>query len=191
MREVPTGRLLLINNSGFGAFGAVDEIALSRQLTMIDVNVRAVVHLTGLLLPLLLERGGSIMNIASTVAYQPTPFSATYGASKAFVLHWTIALNEELRGTNVNAIAVCPGTTATKFFDHAGSRKSAQDRAAGMSPESVVRHALRALASGRSEVVPGWGNKAYTFAGARLPKSMAARIARKVLQPRRPAPSSR
>jgi short-subunit dehydrogenase len=90
-REVPAGRILLVNNSGLGAFGATGEVELARELEMIDVNIRAVVHLTGLLLPLLRQRGGMVITIASTVAFQPTPFAATYGASKAFVLHWTLA----------------------------------------------------------------------------------------------------
>src|SRR3954453_3113673 len=89
-REAPTGQILLINNSGFGTFGQFPKLELQRELEMIDVNVRAIVHLTGLLLPLLSERGGAIMNIASTVAFQPTAYAATYGATKAFVLHWTL-----------------------------------------------------------------------------------------------------
>lgn len=190
-REVPAGKILLINNSGFGAFGAVGELDPEQELEMIDVNVRAVVQLTELLLPLLRVRGGTVMNIASTAAFQPTPFAATYGATKAFVLHWTIALNEEMRGTKVRAMAVCPGTTATDFFDRAGVRKSAMQGVAAMTPEAVVKAALFALAQGRSQVVTGWGNKAYTFAGSRLPKPLAARVAGKILGRRRPASPAR
>jgi short-subunit dehydrogenase len=188
LREVPVGRILLINSSGFGAFGAVSELELTRELEMIDVNVRALVHLTGRLLPLLRARGGTILNIASTVAFQPTPFAATYGATKAFVLHWTLALNEEMRGSNVRAIAVCPGTTATDFFRQAGVRTDAFTLSGALTPEAVVRSALRAMARGRSQIVPGWGNKAYTFAGARLSKPLAARIAGRFFSSRRPEP---
>jgi short-subunit dehydrogenase len=119
-QTVPKGGILLINNSGFGSFGAFSELNLGGELEMIDVNVRALVHLTGLLLPDLLARGGVVLNIASTVAFLPTPYAATYGATKAFVLNWTVALNEELRGTRVRALAVSPGTTATPFFATAG-----------------------------------------------------------------------
>src|SRR5207244_895627 len=107
-REAPTGRILLINNSGFGTFGRFPEAELAKQLEMIDVNTRAVVHLTGLLLPLLQARGGAIITICSTMSFQPTPYAATYGATKAFALHWSLALNEELRGSGVRALAVCP-----------------------------------------------------------------------------------
>jgi uncharacterized protein len=186
-RTVPKGRLLLINNSGFGAFGAVGELDLPRQLAMIDVNVRAVVHLTGLLLPLLRQRGGTIMNIASTLAFQPTPFSATYAATKAFVLHWTVALNDEMRGSRVRAIAMCPGTTATAFFDRAISQHGRKP-VSGMHPDAVVKCALRAMARGRSHAVPGWGNMVYTSVGARLPKGISARIAGKIMSRRRPEP---
>lgn len=175
-REAPAGQILLINNSGIGTFGPFARLPLEKELQMIDLNVRAVVQLTGLMLPLLLERGGAIINIASTVAFQPTAFAATYGATKAFVLHWTLALNEELRGSNVRAIAVCPGTTATDFFEQAGVGGAANS-ALTMTPDDVAAAALRALAGRRSQIVPGFWNKVYTFVSSRLPKSLAARMA--------------
>jgi short-subunit dehydrogenase len=182
-RAMPGGKILLINNSGFGAFGPFLQLDLARQLEMIDLNVRAVVHLTGRLTPLLRQRGGVIMNIASTVGFQPAAYAATYGATKAFVLNWTVALNEELRGSNLRALAVCPGTTTTEFFDRAGFGLSSRARLAALSMTSdeVALIALRALASGRSQVVPGWINRAYTFLGSRLSKPLAARIAGRVM----------
>ncbi len=185
-RAVPAGRILLINNSGVGAFGAFATQDVASQLAVIDVNVRALVQLTGLLLPLLCARGGAIMNIASTVAFQPTPFAATYGASKAFVLHWTLALNEELRGRGVRALAVCPGTTTTDFFRTAGLGDDAGKTRFSMTTDQVAEAALGALAAGRAQVTPGWANQLYTFAGSKLRKAHAARIAGAVLARRRP-----
>ncbi len=179
-RSVPAGRILLINNSGFGTFAAFPEPNLARELDMIDLNVRAVVHLTGLMLPRLRARGGAIMNIASTVAFQPTAFAATYGATKAFVLNWTIALNEELRGSGVRALAVCPGTTRTEFFERAGVG-GAEKAPFAMSSEAVAEIAFRALAAGRAQVVTGWKNKLMTFAGAKVPKPLAARVSAAML----------
>lgn len=179
-REVPAGKILLINNSGIGAFGAFHEAEMLHELRMIDLNVRAVVQLTGLLLPLLRTRGGAIMNIASVVAYQPTSYAATYGATKAFVLNWTVALNEELRGSRVRALAVCPGTTRTEFFERAGVGAGMAERFA-MTSEDVVDVALRALATGKVEVVPGWKNKLMTFFGARVSKALGARLSAKAL----------
>ena len=180
-RTAPAGPILLINNSGFGSFGRFPTPDLGRELAMVDVNIRAVVHLTGLLLPRLKSRGGAIMNIASVMAFQPTPVSATYGASKAFVLHWTLALHEELRGSGVRALAVCPGTTTTEFFRTAGLGDSAILPALAMTTEEVVTLAFRALAAGRSQIVTGWKNKVYTFAASRISKPLAARISGKVL----------
>ena len=180
-RKVPSGRVLLINNSGFGAYGAFPEPNLSHHLEMIDVNLRALVQLTGLLLPLLRARGGAIINVASTAAFQPTTWMATYGATKAFVLHWSLALNEELRGTGVRALAVCPGPTSTDFSLRAGLKKGSAPAMLSMTSEAVVELSLRALASGRAQVVTGWKNKSYTFFSARIPKPLAARIGSKVL----------
>jgi hypothetical protein len=179
--SAPAGRVLLINNSGIGAYVWFPEPNLARQLEMVDVNTRAIVHLTGLLLPMLKARGGAIITIASTVAFQPTAFAATYGATKAFALHWTLALNEELRGSGVRALAVCPGTTRTEFFRSAGLADGAVMVSLSMSSEEVVEAALRALAARRSQLVPGWKNKIYTFIGSKLSKPFAARIGAKVL----------
>ena len=179
-RTVPQGRILLLNNSGVGAFGRFPEPDLAAELAMIDLNVRAVVHLTGLLLPLLRARGGAIINIASTVAFQPTAYSATYGATKAFVLNWTVALNEEMRGSNVRALAVCPGTTRTDFFRRAGVG-TADHAPFAMTSEQVAETAFRALAAGRAQVVVGWKNKVMTFAGAKVSKPFAARVSGRIL----------
>jgi len=180
-RVAPTGKVLLINNSGFGAYGRFPEPNLAHQLELVDVNIRGLVDLTGRLLPLLQARGGAIINVASTAAFQPTPYMATYGASKAFLLHWSLALNEELRGTGVRALAVCPGPTATNFSQRAGLQSGAVHPALSMTSEEVVTISLRALAAGRSQVVTGWKNKATAFVGSKLPKSWVARAANKVL----------
>jgi hypothetical protein len=185
-RSQPAGKILLINNSGFGSYGPFPEPNLVHQLGMIDVNMRALVQLTGLLLPALRARGGVVMNIASTAAFQPTPWMATYGATKAFVLHWSLALNEELRGSGVRALAVCPGPTATNFFKAAGLRQSLLPADSRETCEQVVMTSLRALAAGKSQVVSGWRNKILAAIGARVPKPLAACIAAKVIARYRP-----
>lgn len=177
----PTGRLLLINNSGFGAYGHFPEPGVDHQLEMLDVNIRAVVELTGRLLPELKARGGAVINVASTAAFQPTAYLAAYGASKAFVLHWSLALNEELRDTGVRVLAVCPGPTATEFFRRAGLEEGSVPDALGMTSEAVVRAALAALAAGRAQVVTGWKNWLGAALVTKLPKPWAAWLAAKVL----------
>lgn len=97
---------------------------------MIDLNVRAVVDLSSRLLPVILPRGGTIVTIASTAAFQPTPFLATYGATKAFVRNWSLALNEDLRGIKVRTLTVCPGPTRSNFFKAAGFETLPMDQSA-------------------------------------------------------------
>ena len=185
-REAPAGRVLLVNNGGVGAFGRFPAPGADRQLEIIDVNVRAVVDLTARLLPVLRRRGGAIINVASVVAYTPTPFCATYGASKAFLLHWSLALGEELRGSGVRVLAVSPGTTRTEFFQGTGAGAPEAIAQQGMLPDDVARCALRALAAGRVSVVPGAGNRLAAGVGALLPKATAARMVGRVMKRRIP-----
>jgi short-subunit dehydrogenase len=175
--DAPAGGILLINNSGFGIYGRFPEPDGAQQLEMIDVNVRAVVQMTAALMPALKARGGVIITVASTAAFQPTPFLGTYGATKAFVLHWSLALNEELRGTGVRALAVCPGPTSTQFFQRAGLTQDVVPNMFGETSEKVVLASLRAVAAGKSMVVSGWKNKLMAAFVIHVPKPLVARIA--------------
>jgi uncharacterized protein len=175
--QVREGGILLVNNSGFGVYGEFPGEDAKQQLGMIDVNVRAVVELTAALLPILKYRGGVIVTVASTAAFQPTPFLATYGATKAFVLHWSLALNEELRGTSVRTLAVCPGPTSTSFFQRAGLSEGAVPNMFGETSEKVVLTTLRAIAAGKSMVVSGWKNKLMTAFVTHFPKPLVSRLA--------------
>ena len=175
--DAPTGGILLINNSGFGIYGRFPEPGPAQQVEMVDVNVRAVVQMTAALLPLIKPRGGAIVTIASTAAFQPTPFLAAYGATKAFVLHWSLALNEELRGSGVRTLAVCPGPTSTDFFRRAGLSEGAVPNMFGETSEKVVLASLRALARGKPMVVSGWKNKLMTASVSLLPKPFISRLA--------------
>jgi short-subunit dehydrogenase len=180
-RGAPAGRVLLINNSGFGLYGTFPDPGVEQQTEMVDLNVRALVHLTGALLPAIRDRGGVIMNVASTAAFQPTPFIGVYGATKAFVLHWSLALNEELRGTGVRCMAVCPGPTSTQFFARAGLEARKVEGRFGQTSDQVVMEALRAMAAGRSLVVTGLRNKLAAALAAPMPKRLVARVAGKVI----------
>jgi hypothetical protein len=180
-RDAPAGRILLVNNSGFGIYGRFPEPSTEQQLEMLDVNVRALVQMTGALLPALRARGGAIINVASTAAFQPTPFLGTYAATKAFVLHWSLALNEDLRGSGVCALSLCPGPTSTDFFRRAGLEKDAVPNMFGETSEKVVLTALEALAAGKAMVVSGWKNKLMTALVTKFPNPFVARMAAKAL----------
>lgn len=182
LREVaPSGRVLLINNSGFGGYGEFPRPEIGHNLEMIDLNVRAVVDLTGRLLPVLRVRGGAIINVASTAALQPTPWMSVYGATKAFLLHWSLALREELRPKGIDVLAVCPGPTGTQFFRRAGLRQGSVNPALSLTSDEVARQSLQALVNGRGLVVTGWKNKVGAAVLSKLPKVFAAWLAAKVL----------
>ncbi|MGH9639283.1 MAG: SDR family NAD(P)-dependent oxidoreductase, partial [Bryobacteraceae bacterium] len=107
---------LLINNAGFGVFGRTHEIEESRLMDMIGVNCGAVVRLTRIYLPRMVERRrGDILIVASTAAFQPVPFIASYAATKAFDLIFAEGLAEEVRSLGIRVCALCPGSTNTEF----------------------------------------------------------------------------
>lgn len=180
------GEVLLINNSGFGDYGSLHDLDRAKQLRMIDLNVRAVVDLTAHIMPKMLERGGCVVNVASTAAFQPTPYLATYGATKAFVLNWTLALGEDLRGTKVRTLAVCPGPTRSNFFKSAGFETPPMREGASLTPdmtsEEVADLTLQAVAKGKSLLVTGWKNKLIAFFGSKFPIIVVTRIGGAILR---------
>jgi short-subunit dehydrogenase len=176
---------VLVNNAGFGTYGPFSELDAGREHQLLAVNVDALVRLTHAVLPGMLARGrGGILNVASTIAFQPGPYQATYGASKAFVLSLSQALWAETRGSGVSVTALCPGATRTGFVDALESDVShtaIYRRLAA--PEPVVAAGLRALDRGRAVVVSGWRNRVMSM-GARLsPGWLSALVAKRMLRP--------
>lgn len=174
------GRMLLVNNSGFGAYGDFPAPGLDHTLRMVDVNCRAPVQLTGLLWPDLLARGGMVVNVASLAAYQPVPLMATYAATKAFLLNWSIALDTEGRPRGVRCVAICPGPVSTDFFRGAGF--SAPTGLPGQTAEDCVDEALAAMAAGSPQAVTGWSNRLVACFSARLPKTWASAIGLRAIE---------
>lgn len=181
-RSSATGKMLLINNAGYGLYGNVDNAQPRQHLDLLEVNILALVELSARLLPRIKQRGGSIMNIASTAAFQATPHLATYGASKAFVLNWTLSLNEELRGTSARALAVCPGPTSTGFFKRAGFGGDIAPGGFSQTPEQVAKAALQAAANGKSFVVTGAANKLLVGLAGLLPRGLQTRASALVIK---------
>jgi len=165
----------LINNAGFGAAGSFVEAPPERLLEMIDLNVRSLTELCRLVLPEMLERRrGNILNVASTAAFQAGPYSAVYYATKAFVLSLSEALYEEAKGKGVHVTALCPGPTATEFFEVAGSPNGRLAKMA-TDPRAVVAAGLAGLARNKPIVVPGLMNKMTSQAGRILPRAVLRR----------------
>lgn len=175
----------LINNAGFGTYGRIWEIDAEREHELVAVNVDALVRLTHAVLPGMIAKGaGRILNVASTIAFQPGPYQATYGASKAFVLSFSQALWAETKGTGVTVTALCPGPTRTGFVDaldtdvsHVGLYRNLA------APEPVVDAGLAGLDHGRAVVVPGWRNWLMANAGRLTPGWLATRISGRMLRP--------
>ena len=109
---------LLVNAAGFGKFGRFEKIALADELAMIDLNCKALVAMTRLVLPYM-HRGSHILQLDSLSAFQPVPFITTYGATKSFVLSYSRAMNAELKGTGIRMMAMNPGWVKTEFFGRA------------------------------------------------------------------------
>lgn len=165
----------LINNAGFGSAGAFVEASPDRLLEMIDLNVRSLTELCRLALPPMLERRrGFILNVASTAAFQAGPYSAVYYATKAYVLSLSEALHEESKGRSVHVSALCPGPTATEFFEVAGSPNGRLAKMA-TDPKAVVAAGLAGLARNKAIVVPGMMNKMTSQAGRILPRAALRR----------------
>lgn len=183
------GEILLINNAGFGSYGEFHKSTSALQREIIEVNINAVIDLTSGLLPFLMQRGGVIMNIASVTAFQPTPFIATYGASKAFLLHWGYALRHELRDSPVRVMSVCPGSTDTAFHDRAGFTIRGPSARFAQTPDEVVAEAFDALSKEKAHVVTGWTNKTMAKIAALLPWGMVTRLSGRVLSHLRRNPS--
>lgn len=154
----------LVNNAGIGGGGAFSQQDPGQLATMLQLNCVALAELTRLFLPQLLERNtGGIIQVASLAGFVPTPYMAAYGASKAFVLSLTSALAEEIRGSELRMLAVCPGSVPTEFQERAGYRSVDQGATAVVSAEKVAQVSLRAYERGRHVVVPGASNALAAF----------------------------
>ena len=169
---------LLINNAGFGLAGRFAALDGQRQRSMIDLNCGALTELAHAVLPAMIERkSGAILNIASTAAFQPGPGMAVYFATKAFVLSFSEALHEEVKGHGVTVTALCPGPTATEFGDVAGwNSHPLIDRLSAQSPD-VVRAGLDALDRRQAVAIPGLINKVTAQGHRLLPRGLLRRIA--------------
>lgn len=149
---------LLINNAGFGDYGAFSDRPLSKQLAMVQLNIMAVVELTGLFLaPMQQRQNGAIINVSSIAGFQPIPYMPVYAATKAFVLNFSEALWAENKDKGVRILVTCPGPTESEFYNRADFPDSATglNEMTMASAEKVVRETLKALDKGQSTVVTG------------------------------------
>lgn len=180
---------VLVNNAGFGDFGLFFEGDPEKQAEMVAVNIAALVRLTRLFLPGMIERGGGrVMNLASTAAFQPGPLMACYYATKAFVLSFSEAIALELEGTGVFVTALCPGPTSTGFERRASltGRSMLFSSLRPARAEDVAEYGFGCLMKGKRVAVHGARNKLMAFFAKIMPRKLVARTVFRIQRRRRP-----
>jgi short-subunit dehydrogenase len=177
---------LLVNNAGFGLAGNFHKNDAARHTQMVALNIGAVLDLAQTFLPAMLERGaGAIINVASLAGFQPTPYMTVYGATKAFVLSFSEGLWAEYRGKGICVLAVCPGPVDTAFFEATGKGESLRKTVPPgtmLTAEQVVAASLKALAQGKSFVVPGALMKLASLFPRLLPRAAVASVAARTMK---------
>jgi hypothetical protein len=172
---------ILINNAGFGSYGAFAESNLQNDLEMVQVNIAALTALTKLALPGMLRRKrGKIMNVASTAGFQPGPLMAVYYATKAYVIMFSEAIANELKGSGITVTCLCPGATATKFARRADMENSRLFKLGAMRSADVARAGYKGMMRGKTMVVPGLLNKALAQSVRFSPRKLVTAISRSV-----------
>lgn len=169
----------LVNNAGFGLFGTFMETDMEQEINMIDVNIKALTVMTKLFLPGMIKRGhGGVLNVASLVGFFPGPMMSVYYATKAYVLSFTEALENEISGTGVTVTALCPGLTSTGFVDRSGMGASKMVKGVIMEASQVAEEGYRGFLRGQTLIMPGARNRLIAFMPRLLPRKLMTRIIR-------------
>lgn len=174
---------VVVNNAGFGSFGAFHTLDVDGETREIQLNVVALVRLTHAAASEMVPRGkGGILNVSSLAGFQPGPMNATYGATKAFITSFTEAVHEELRGTGVSVTALCPGFTRTGFQAAANVPQGDIPGFMWQGPAEVATVGLDALAKNRAIAIPGPMNKVLGLFSSVTPHAITRRIGGAVIK---------
>ena len=178
---------IVVNNAGFATYGLFNEIEMKPELEMLHVNIIALTHLTKLFLKDMVKEGtGRILNVASTAAFQPGPLMAAYYASKAYVLHFSEAISNEVKGSGVTVSVLCPGSTATGFQKRADMEESRLIAGKNiMSARTVAEYGYKGLMAGKTIIIPWWGSKVVVQLNRLVPRSFAVRAIRAIQERRK------
>lgn len=166
---------ILINNAGFGLIGPFNESNISKELDMIDLNIKALHVLTKLFISDFIKRdSGYILNVSSSAAFQPGPLMATYYSTKAYVYNLTLALYEELKhiNSNVKISCLCPGPVDTNFNNVAGC----EFKIKSLPSDFVARYAIKKMFKGKLLIIPGFSIKMIYIFGRLLPNKLKLRL---------------
>jgi len=173
---------VLVNNAGFNVYGPFWETSAQKELQMMQVHMLTLTHLTKLFLPGMLERKfGKVLNLASTASFTPGAGDAVYCATKAYVLSFSEAIAEELKGTGVTVTALCPGPTKTEFAERAEMADTKIFQGSLSSAAEVARAGYGALMQGRTSVVVGLNNKLMIFSLRFSPRNLVTKIGKSLL----------
>ncbi len=174
---------VLVNNAGYGKLGAFADVALEESLGQIELNITALTHLTKLFLgPMLERKSGKILNVASTAGFQPGPLMAVYYATKAYVISFSEALANELRGSGVTVTCLCPGATDTEFQKRAGTEETLLFKLRPMTAKAVAQDGYRALMKGKPLVIPGLKNWLVAESLRITPRRVVTAVSRRLIE---------
>lgn len=178
---------VLVNNAGFGLFGTFSDTNWERESQMLNLHIITTTHLTKLLLKGMVERGsGRILNMSSLAAFQPGPLMSLYYASKAYILSFSEAIANELKGTGVTVTVLCPGQTNTSFQSVVSESSSENKIGFNIAcPQSVALYGYKAMMKGKTVAIPGRINKFLATIHRFVTRSMATRIVRNIQEKNR------
>ena len=177
LERTPREYEVLVNNAGFGIHGDFASTDIGQNIDLISVQLTAALRLTKAVLPAMIERRkGRILNVASVYSFSPVPFQSVYAACKAFLLSFSSALHNELRGTGVTVTVFCPGVTQTNFRSRAGLGEKSEH--SGMTAEAAARIAYVGTLRGKHIVVPGLVNRVYVLVSRLLPVQVVPNLIR-------------
>ena len=178
---------VLVNNAGFGLFGTFANTDWKRESEMLHLHVLTTTHLTKLILPTMISRkSGKILNISSLAAFQPGPLMSMYYASKSYILSFSEAIANELKGTGVTVTVLCPGPTKTLFQETVSSNCSENKISFNMAcPTNVALYGYNAMIKGKTVAIPGAFNKFLSAIPRFISRNMATRIVRNIQEKNR------
>ncbi len=178
---------VLVNNAGFGLFGTFANTDWKRESEMLHLHVLTTTHLTKLILPAMISRkSGKILNISSLAAFQPGPMMSMYYASKSYILSFSEAIANELKGTGVTVTALCPGPTKTLFQETVSNDCSENKISFNMAcPMDVALYGYNAMRKGKTVAIPGAFNKFLSTIPRFISRNMATRIVRNIQEKNR------
>lgn len=173
---------VLVNNAGFGHYGFFHETSWEKEAMMIDLNMRSLTHLTKLFVQPMVQRGrGRILNVASTAAFQPGPTMAVYFATKAYVLHFSEAIANELEGTGVTVTALCPGPTESGFEKAADMEGSPLFKGRKLpSSLEVAQYGYDAMMKGKVVAIHGRANRLLATSARFAPRQLLTKLVRRM-----------